>query len=311
MKYYIKKYIFLWMSALVLSLPLTGCQDVINLEVPKTDPLLVVEGTITNLAGEQFIKLSKSQDLLTQTSPDGIKNATVRVTDNTGRTYVFTDSKNEGRYTWTPTRQTDIMGVIGRTYTLEIKYEGETYRAVSELRRVPKIDSIVYKLEDATAIQKGDGKPETGYDAQFYATDLVGVGDCYRVKIFQNGKPRVSVSNIIVAYDAITNKSPVGDGLPFIIPIRQLARTELFKENDKLKVELTSITEANFDFWLGLLSELNNGGLFATPASRIPSNISNITPNSPKQASGWFGTSAVSSMEVTIDKNKAVQEFRN
>jgi hypothetical protein len=76
-----------------------------------------------------------------------------------------------------------------------------------------------------------------------------------------------------------------------------------------VKVELLSITEAHFDFWTQLRQELNNAGLFARPAARIPSNINNVNANSTKQASGWFGTSAVSTMEVKIDKTKAVKEF--
>jgi hypothetical protein len=72
-----------------------------------------------------------------------------------------------------------------------------------------------------------------------------------------------------------------------------------------------SITEAHFDFWLQLRTELNNAGLFATPASRISTNVLNINSSSTKKASGWFGTSAVSSMGVIIDKNKAVKEFND
>ena len=89
----------------------------------------------------------------------------------------------------------------------------------------------------------------------------------------------------------------------------QLASTELYRENDKVRVELLSITEAHFDFWIQLRQELNNAGLFARPAARIPSNINNANPTSTKLASGWFGTSAISSMEVKIDKAKAVKDF--
>jgi hypothetical protein len=97
----------------------------------------------------------------------------------------------------------------------------------------------------------------------------------------------------------------------FIRPLRRLASTALFRENDKVRVELLSITEAHFDFWLQLRQELNNAGLFARPAARIPSNINNVNPNSSKQVSGWFGTSAVSTMEVKIEKTKAVKEFKD
>ncbi len=288
-----------------------GCEDVIQLDVPKTEPYLVVDGSITNLAGEQVIRLTKSQDLLSLATVEGVKNATVKVTDDLGEIYEFKDLKNIGKYVWTPAKPTDIMGVVGRTYTLEITAENEKYTAVSKLNRVPKIDSIVYKLEDANVRQQGTGKPDKGFDANFYATDPKGVGDCYRVKIYKNDTLKNSADNIVIAYDAIGNKSPIGDGLAFIRPLRRLAITELYQENDRVKVELLSITEAHFDFWLQLRQELNNAGLFARPAARIPSNINNVNTNSTKQASGWFGTSAVSSMEVKIDKTKAVKEFND
>ncbi len=304
-----KKHILSFIPSLMLSLSLMSCEDVIQLDVPKTDPYLVVDGSITNLAGEQVIKLSKSQDLLTLSTVEGVKNATVKVTDDLGKIYEFKDAKNIGKYVWTPTKSTDVMGVIGRTYTLEVSIEGEKYTAISKLNRVPKIDSIVYKLDDANVRQRGTGKPSKGYDAIFYATDPKGVGDCYRVKIYKNDTLKSSADNIVIAYDAIGNKSPIGDGLVFVRPLRRLASTELYRENDKVRVELLSITEAHFDFWLQLRQELNNAGLFARPAARIPSNINNVNSNSTKLASGWFGTSAVSVMEVKIDKANAVKDF--
>lgn len=292
-----------------LFLSLTSCEDVFKLDVPKTDPYLVVDGTITNVTGEQTIKLTKSQALTVEGISEGFKNAFVTVTDNTGKIYEFKDLTNTGKYVWKPANATDIMGAVGKTYFLEIKVDGETYKAFSELKRVPKIDSMTFKLDDANLRQKGDGKPDKGYDGRFYATDFKGVGDCYRIKVYKNGRLYTGADRITIAYDAIGNKSPFGDGLPFIRPLRFLATTELYKENDKVRVELLSITEAHFDFWTQLRTELNNTGLFATPAARIPSNINNINANSTKQAAGWFGTSAVSSMEVVIDKNKAVKEF--
>ena len=305
------KRILTFIPSLIITLTLVSCEDVIQLDAPKTDPYLVVDGSITNAVGEQVIKLTKSQNLLDQTVPTGIQNASVKVIDDLGKIYEFKDLKNNGRYVWKPANETEIMGVVGRTYALEIKSENETYTAISKLNRVPKIDSIVYKLEDANIRQKGDGKPDKGYDAHFYAIDPKGVGDCYRIKVYKNDTLRNLAQNIVIAYDAIGNKSPFGDGLSFILPLRRLASTELFRENDRIKVELLSITEAHFDFWSQLRQELNNAGLFARPSSRIPSNINNVNASSPKQASGWFGASAISSMEVKVDKDKAVKQFND
>ncbi|MDR6564369.1 MULTISPECIES: DUF4249 domain-containing protein [unclassified Arcicella] len=302
------KYIF----SIFLSVSLMSCEDVIQLNVPETEKYLVVEGTITNVAGEQFIKLTESQALLSTTTPNAVTNAIVKVTDNTGKVYEFKDTKNEGKYIWTPSSSTEVMGAIGKTYTLRIDVNGESYQAVSELKRVPKIDSIVYKYEDSPRVnQTGDNKPKQGYDANFYAKDFVGVGDCYRVKVYKNGKMFSGADNIVIAYDALLNKSSVGDGLMFILPLRRAISPELYAENDKLKVELNSITEAHFDFWTQFRTELNNTGLFSTPAARIPCNVVNISATPKKQAAGWFGTSAVSTLEVTIDKNKAVKQFND
>jgi Domain of unknown function (DUF4249) len=296
--------LFFFISSILMS-----CEDVFQLDIPKTEPFLVVEGTITNVAGDQVIKLTKSQSLTEEGTAEGVKNAAVVVTDNTGKIYEFKDLTNTGKYVWKPTGANEIMGVVGKTYALTIKAEGETYTAVSELKRVPTIDSMRFKFDDANLRQRGDGKPNEGYDGRFYATDLKGVGDCYRIKVYKNGRLYTGADRIVIAYDAIGNKSPFGDGLPFIRPLRIISTTELFKENDKVRVELLSITEAHFDFWIQLRTELNNTGLFATPAARIPSNINNVNANSSKQAAGWFGTSAMSVMEVVVDKNKAVKEF--
>lgn len=299
-------------GSLLLGIFLMGCEEVIQLDVPETEKYLIVEGTITDQSGEQVIKLTESQAILSSSNPKVITNATVVVTDNTGKTYQFRDSQNQGVYRWTPTSANEIMGAIGKTYTLRIEADGEAYQAVSELRRVPKIDSIVYKYEDnPNPNQTGDNKPTEGYEANFYATDLKGVGDCYRIKVYKNGKLFNGPNDIVIAYDAIANKSKLGDGLMFSRPIRRSITPELYLENDKLKVELSSITEGHFDFWTQLRTELNNSGLFATPAARIPCNVINVNPNSKKKAAGWFGTSAITSFEVTIDKTKAVTEFND
>ena len=57
---------FIQYSTLItlLAVSLSSCEDVFQLDIPKNDPYLVVDATITNVAGEQSIKLSKSQALM-------------------------------------------------------------------------------------------------------------------------------------------------------------------------------------------------------------------------------------------------------
>jgi hypothetical protein len=78
-----------------------------------------------------------------------------------------------------------------------------------------------------------------------------------------------------------------------------------FVENDKIKVELWSISEDQFNFYSQARLELNNAGLFSRPAANIPTNIKNVNPASRLQGAGWFGVSAVSSLETVVDPKKA------
>jgi hypothetical protein len=72
-----------------------------------------------------------------------------------------------------------------------------------------------------------------------------------------------------------------------------------------LKVDIHSTTPEQF-YYLQFVSQVSqDGSLFSTPLSNIPTNIINRNEKSSKKAVGFFGMSAVSSMETIIDKSKA------
>ena len=289
----------------MLSLTLTSCENVIQLEGIKSESLLVVEAMITNQSGEQVVKLSKSQNYFDNTTPTNVLNANVQVQDNLGTIYTFKDVKNNGNYVWTPANSTQSMGVVGRKYTLKVIAEGETYQATTELKRVPKIDSVLYQFGEADQNQQVKTDIAEGYEPQFYAQDLRGVGDCYLIKSYKNGKILGNLTNFSLSYDASFNKGDGADGFQFIAPIRRSIAYELFKENDLLKVELFSITEDHYNFWLKAQAQIRNGGLFATPPAYITTNVFNINKTSSKKAAGWFATVGLSRFETKIEKSKA------
>ncbi len=292
-----------------------ACEDVIDLKTPDVEPILSVEGIITNQPGTQKIKLTYSQKLLSKAEYLPYLGAKVVVTDNNNKIYEFVDKNNNGIYLWEPKNTIDTMGKIGNTYTLSIEKGIEKYTAKTEMKRVPKVDSIQYKFgKDERPKPAGDLSPKEGYETRFYVNDFKGFGDCYKVTVFKNNIPFASADNLILVYDAFLNKGnldktdPENDGLMFILPIRRSA-SEFYLEGDKIKVEIKSITEPHFDFYTQLRTELNNAGLFAPPPARIPTNIKNIATNPNKDVAGWFGASAISTYERTIDKNKAVKEL--
>ncbi len=291
---------------LFLILALTSCEEVVNLPSPVSEHYLVVEANLTNQNTPQQIIVSRSQDYFDQTNPPKIGGAEVFITDTLGNKFTFTEKVAlSGIYIWEPSVQKPKIGNPGTNFTLQVKWQSETIIAKARMNRVPPIDSILYQFDDAFGRQSATGNPKNGYDAQFYARDLRGTGDCYRVKTYRNGELFNDPSNLTLAYDAGFQKGSMTDGFMFILPIRRSISPQLYLENDKIRVELWSISEDQFNFFSQARLELNNAGLFSRPAANIPTNINNTNPASKLQGAGWFGVSAVSVFETTVDPKKA------
>lgn len=283
-------------------LALTACEDVIDLDTETGPTQLVVDGWVTNQAGPATIKLTQSAAYFDNSVPKPVLGATVTVTDEANVVYEFKDLKSNGLYVWTPPSKNTPLGHVSGTYWLSIKTNGEEYRATTQIRPVPRIDSVNYYFEKPpVAPQNG---PAEGYVAEFYARDLFGKGDSYWIKTYKNGKYFNRASDISTAYDA--GFSPGGniDGIIFILPIRQSINKELWTKGDSLKVELHSLSDETYYFLQAVNIESSNQGLFATPPTNIPSNVQNVKASGPK-ALGFFGGSSMSTFETVIDEKKA------
>jgi hypothetical protein len=289
---------FVFMTVLSLS----GCEDVIDLKTETGPSQLVVDGWINNQPGSQSIKLTWSGAYFDNNAPKPVTGAEVTVTDNLGTVYTFKDVANNGNYVWGSA--TDTLGKIGRTYTLKIRNQADIFTAVNQIKRVPKVDSIVYQKERLPF--KPDKGPREGFIASFYARDFAGTGDTYWIKPVVQGKVTVAKpTDISTAYDAAYNAGAPSDGLIFILPLRQAITVDsLYSAGALVGVELHSITEEAFHFLNQIREQASNGGLFATPIVNIKSNIVNGDPKGAK-ALGYFGASAVSRLETVIDPAKA------
>lgn len=290
----------------LLFLALTSCEEIVNLPSPVSDHYLVVEANLTNQNTAQQIILSRSQDYFDQSAAPKLGGALVTVSDTLGHQFNFVEKvAQSGIYVWEPTAQQPTIGKVGTTFTLNVKWQNETLTSRATLNRVPPIDSILYQYDEAFGRQSSNNNPKNGYDAQFYARDFRGAGDCYRVKTYRNGVLFNDPINLTLVYDAGFQKGAMTDGLMFILPIRRSISPRLYLENDKIRVELWSISEDEFNFYSQARLELNNAGLFSRPAANIPTNIKNMNPASKLQGTGWFGVSAVSSFETVVDPKKA------
>ncbi|MBD2754858.1 DUF4249 domain-containing protein [Spirosoma validum] len=280
---------------LLASLFLNSCTTVIDAKLDTGPIELSVDALLTDQPGSQTIRLTQTAAYFDSSTPPAATSATVTVSDDAGKTYSFSDPDNDGYYVWQPTGK-DTLGHIGRTYQLTIAYQGETYRASSKMNRVPAIDSLIFVKRKLNPLSKNEG-----YRAEFYARDIAGAADYYRVRFFRNGELQNKPANIITSQDGgFRTSSGVTDGLAFIVPIRRSINPDsLFALNDNVKVELHSLTLEGFDFWQQLRTQITNGGLFAPPPTNVPTNIIN-TNAAGRKATGFFVTSAVRSFSASV-----------
>jgi hypothetical protein len=300
------KYIILLILFISSIFLFTSCEDVVNVEVQKSgNTQLTVDGFIDNqLNKQQVIKLSLTQPYFENSATKPALGATVFVFDQDSTRFEFKDLKNDGNYTWTP-KANQSFGKINYQYSLYVKYNSEEFVSLSKMNRVPKIDSIAYEFNDTRQRNQGTKGPESGYQPEFYGRDFPGEGDCYWIRSAKNGKYFNDASAITVAYDAAMNPGGNIDGLIFIQPIRRSIAKELFLDKDTLSVDLYSITPETFYFFKIVQQQAQNGGIFATPTSNVPTNIVNRNTNSSQKALGFFNVSAVSTFKAVIDKTKA------
>ncbi|MBN8823161.1 MULTISPECIES: DUF4249 domain-containing protein [unclassified Spirosoma] len=276
---------------------LDSCTTVIDAKLNTGPTQLSVDASLTDQPGPQTIRLTQTAAYFDNSTPPAATSATVNVIDDAGKTYKFLDPDNDGYYVWQPTGN-DTLGHIGRTYQLTIGFQGETYRAVSKMNRVPSIDSLIFVKRKRSPFSKIEG-----YRAEFYAMDIPNQTDYYRVRFFQNGQLQNKPGNIVTSQDGgFRSGTSVTDGLMFIAPIRRSINIDsLYNMNDVVKVELQSLTSEAFDFWQQFRTQITNGGLFATPPANIPTNIIN-TNASGRTAVGFFITSAVRSRTATVNQ---------
>lgn len=282
---------------LIASVCSFSCETVIKADLDTGPAQLSVDGSVTDQPGKQIIRLTQTAAYFDSAKPPVASGATVSVTDNTGKIYAFTDPDNDGYYIWQPPTTKDTLGRIGRTYRLAVKWNGDDYSAISVLNRVPTVDSIVFRNERLTPVSQ-----KFGYKAEFYARDPAGAIDYCRIRFYRNDTLQNGSQKIILAYNGAFRGSADTDGLMFIRPIRQSVNPEnLYQMDDRVRIDIQSVTGEYFDFMDQVNTQINNSGLFAQPPANVPTNIINANAKG-RKATGFFVASAIRTRTAQVAK---------
>lgn len=301
----------MWLKNNVIYLLLTlfliaGCQDVIDVELDPAPARLVVDAWLNDKPEAQLIRLTQSTPYLDASPVPAVSGAEVVITSDDDRTLIFTDEGN-GNYRWTPEDGQNI-GPVGTTFTLNIIWNNTPYTATSVMRPVPAIDSITQEFRVDELVG-----PD-GIYAQFFARDLLGLGNAYWIKTFKNGIFLNKPQELNIAFDAGFDPGAELDGLIFIPPIRELVNRIPDQDNpedddnvppwaagDTILVEIHSLNVPAFAFLDIARDQMTNGDntIFAIPLANAKGNIVSAGGD---EVLGIFNVAAVSMMQKVIEE---------
>lgn len=268
--------------AFLILLFFTSCEKSVNIRPESQKPVLVVDGSIEN-GKRPFVLLSTSLDFFSKIDPEVlissiVTDAKVTISDgvNTAElkgykqsvgglynlTYYSSDTTNSA---------TDVIGEIGKTYNLQIQYNGEQYTSVTTIPPVAKtIDSIWWKQAP-----HNDDTTKVVLMGRF--TDPKGYGNYLRY--FTKVNEGAYLPGAVSVFD-----DQLTDGTTYDFQVDQginrndkIERDDYgyFKRGDTVTVKLSNIDKATFDFYRTLeFAYQSVGNPFSNPI-KVLGNISN------------------------------------
>ena len=129
---------------LAISFAFIGCEDVIDVDLNKSEPKLVIDASIKwekgTTGNEQTIRLTTTGDYFNATVP-AANGAIVTITDSNAIVYNFIEDGTTGNY-----KCINFNPVLNENYTLSVSYNGQTYTSTDKLYPVPTITTIEQNL---------------------------------------------------------------------------------------------------------------------------------------------------------------------
>lgn len=261
-----------------------ACEEVIDVDLEQGETLLVVDGKITNENKQHIIRLTTTAPYFDSNATPAVNGAVVTLNVyDANNILVDSDSLQEIGTSGNYATKT-FSGNIDHKYVITIKAMNEEYQAESILRRIPPIDSITYKYKEA------EGPFEAGYFIYYNGIEYEGLGDHYLFRVSRNGKEYSRPNQLYFASDELVDGNYIGD----------LDMTpEPFELGDTIFVQSFSMNADQYKFYLELSTQVNNGGIFASPPANVRTNIKNINPKG-KKAVGYFSANGTEKRTILI-----------
>lgn len=281
MKTYVRTIITLF------ALTLAACSDVIEVPVQTAPVRLVIEASIDwekgTAGNEQTIRLGTSSAFFDVENRTAITGASVMITnDDNGDAFPFTD-QNNGEYT-----TTNFVPIIDQSYTLEVFYDGELYRAQETLTSVPDITDIYQGHED--------GFDDEVLEIHVEFTDPEDEENYYLFKFQKEG-------NLLPELEVGSDEFVNGNEIDWWYEIQEdddTDKKDALQPGDEVSIEMHGISKAYYEYMNILIEQIGGVGLFqATPVAVRGNCINQTHPEN--YAYGYFRLTEVNRTAYTVE----------
>lgn len=226
----------------------SSCEKIIDVDLKDAEPVLVVEGNISDTLEFQYIYLSKTVPFGADNNPVRVSDATVTVKEDNSTVYTFTESA-AGVY------RNSFKGKSGSTYQLSIQSEGKTYTSNSTMPLKVVLDSV-----SITQVEFFNEKRKL---IKVHFQDPEFTADAYRYIISINNN---KLKEFYVDNDRFNNGQYISRTINTDEPE--------IKTGDDISLDFQTIDLINYRYFYSLSQILGGGGPPVAP-SNPDSNISN------------------------------------
>ena len=264
---------------LLILLTITSCEEPIEIELNYKDPAFVIEGVISK-DSVCIVQLTITGNYFSEDGPLPVEDAVITINNGTiSEDLTYTAN---GYF-----RGADIIGKEETTYELEVLYNGTQYRATSYMPPQRSILSAHYNKSEAQSAL--NPLAETVFTVSCVFRDNPSTDDFYMIKYTEDG------SMIEAKYFLLTEKSANGGALEYDKTGYIRFSESIFYEGGEIEIELFSIDESTYNYFLQL------SDILFWKNRVVPPTPYNPTSNISGGALGYFAAWAFDTKTILLE----------
>ncbi len=280
------KSLFKLFTITVFFILIVSCEKDVVLDLADEEgTFVVIEANLVNDGRKQWIRVSESSSYYESSFGKPVSDALVQVSDGQN-SFVFMESDVDTLAGYYYNNQIS-SSFTQTTYALEVNHQGNIYTATSEFRPVPSLDSVTVELSFFS--QLGFGELDF-YDVYVHFDEFEEEGDHYLFNMYVRDTLKTSRPN----QKAVLSDETLQDYVS--LSVLGFNEEEVF-DDDKIVVEIRSISEENYNFYniFFFQTDLSGNPFAGAPPANIPTNLSD-------GARGFFQVSSVHRDSIIFQK---------